>query len=101
MNDLYYQAPTDKQFQEVKDKAIEIWNTYDDTYGYRTEKVNRIKDLKNIKDNVMYMVAMFDTPNQVKLSYKLSGETRKVISDRIKDAGTPNLYNNFLEEGEL
>jgi len=83
MNNLYYKAPEDKVFKEVKEKAIEIWNTYDDKYGYATEKIGRIKDIQNIKDNVMYMVAMFDLNNRQKLMVKLSPETKKEIADRI------------------
>lgn len=30
--DLYYVAPSDDIFLEVKEKAIDIWRTYDDTY---------------------------------------------------------------------
>lgn len=29
MTKLYYQPPTDKQFNELKKKAIKIWQTYD------------------------------------------------------------------------
>ena len=96
MNNLYYEAPTDEQFEEVKAKCIEIWNTYDDTYGYATEKIDRIKNMKNIKDNVMFMIAMFDINNMTKLSILLSSETRKAISDRFVAGGNPPEYNPFL-----
>ena len=94
-NKLYYQPPIDTQFDEVKAKAIEIWNTYDNTYGYVDEKVNRIKDMKNVSDNFMVMVAMFDYINQNKLSYILSKETRKAVCDRIRSGGSPDSYNMF------
>lgn len=97
MNNLYYTAPTDEQFNEVKLKCIEIWNTYDNTYGYATEKINRIKDLKNIEDNVMYMIAMFDINNMTILATKLTPDTRKAISDRMIDGGNPSEYNPFYE----
>ena len=96
MNNLYYQAPTDEQFNEVKAKAIEIWDTYDNTYGYRDEKVDRIKDLKNIDDNVMYIIAMFDGDNQAKLAGMLSDETRQQISLRMIAGGNPPQFNPFL-----
>ena len=57
---LYYTPSTDEQFNELKEKAIEIWQGYDDTHGYATEKINAIKDIENVSDNFMYMVAMFD-----------------------------------------
>lgn len=33
MTKLYYTPPTEKQFNELKEKAIEVWNTYDNEYG--------------------------------------------------------------------
>ena len=89
MSKLYYTAPAEEQFNEVKEKAIEIWNTYDDTYGYATGKISRIKDTKNFQDNFMYMIAMFDSSNQRKLAEKLSVETRKAVRDRMIDGGNP------------
>ena len=96
VKNVYYEAPTDEQFEEVKAKCIQIWNTYDDTYGYATEKIDRIKNMENISDNVMYMIAMFDMSNMTKLSILLSVETRKAISDRMISGGNPPEYNPFL-----
>ena len=81
--DKYYEAPSDKIFNEIKQASKDIWNTYDDTYGYASEKVNRIKDIGNIKDNAMFMVAMFDRLNQRKLLSSLSEEARSFILERI------------------
>lgn len=97
MNKLYYTAPDQKMFDEVKEKAIEIWSSYDDEYGYATEKIRSIKDVQNIGDNFMYMVAMFDNQNQVKLRHLISNETRQAIYDRIKDGGMPEQFNMFRE----
>jgi len=96
VKNVYYEAPTDEQFEEVKAKCIQIWNTYDDTYGYATEEIDRIKNMENISDNVMYMIAMFDMSNMTKLSILLSVETRKAISDRMISGGNPPEYNPFL-----
>jgi len=95
MERLYYIPPTDKQFNELKEKAIEIWNTYDNEFGYVDEKVNRIKDIKNIKDNFMHMVAMFDLNNQSKLAEKLSKETRRSVRERMIDGGNSLEYIVF------
>jgi len=84
---LYYTPPSDEIFEEVKEKAIEIWKGYDNTYGYQDEKVNRIKDLQNVEDNVMYIVAMFDLGNQTKLANSLSHEARMAIKARMIDGG--------------
>lgn len=81
--DKYYIAPSNEIFEEVKKEAIKIWKTYDNTYGYVDEKVGRIKDITNIKDNTMFMVAMFDHINITKLLINLSLEAREFVSNRI------------------
>lgn len=96
MSELYYTPPTDTQFAELKEKAIEIWKTYDDTYGYASEKINRIKDIPNISDNFMMMVAMFDSNNQARLAIKLSPETRGAVAERLSAGGQPDFLNPFL-----
>jgi signal recognition particle receptor subunit beta len=92
---IYYIAPSDKIFEEVKAKAIEIWQGYDNEFGYADEKVGRIKDIGNISDNLMFIVAMFDFPNQQKLARKLSVEARDAIRERMFDGGQPEEYNPF------
>lgn len=63
----YYTPPSDVVFNDIKQGAIKIWKSYSDEFGYQSEKVDAIKDLKNISDNYAYMVAMFDPGNQTKL----------------------------------
>ena len=94
MSDLYYTAPDKCVFEEVKTKCMEIWDTYDDEYGYASEKKKNI-DVENISDNFMYMIAMFDSQNQRKLSSMLSEEAKKQIRDRMIDGGTPIGYIYF------
>jgi len=65
--ELYYTAPSDEIFEDIKRAAIEIWGGYDDTYGYASGKIGQIKDITNVKDNYMFMVSMFDQDNQTKL----------------------------------
>lgn len=93
---LYYTPPSDAVFEEIKAKAIELWQTFDDTYGYATAKVNRIKDIENVQDNAMYMVAMFDQDNMANLAKMLSAEARKAIADRLVAGGQPDEFNPFL-----
>lgn len=80
MSELYYTAPSQETFDEIKKAALEIWDGYDDTHGYATEKKNRIKDLENVSDNYAYIIAMFDTVNGVKLRRKLSDEANAELS---------------------
>ncbi len=72
----YYTAPPDPIFEDIKVKATGIWSTYDDTYGYATEKISRIKPLKNIRDNALYMVAMFDGSNKQQLLDSLEEDSK-------------------------
>lgn len=102
MSELYYTPPTDTQFVELKEKAIELWKAVDkdnDRFGYASEKINRIKDLANISDNFMMMVAMFDMGNQLSLAGSLTKETRQAVADRMSAGGTPDYFNVFLLDG--
>ena len=95
---LYYTPLSDKCFNELKEKATELWKEIDtdnDKYGYASEKINRINDIKNVSDNFMYIVAMFDYKNQAKLAEKISAETRQAVRDRMIDGGQPNKLNPF------
>ena len=76
----YYVAPSKEVFSDIKRAAIDIWKTYDDTHGYQSEKVNRIKDLQNLNDNYAYIVGMFDSHNQRKLLHGVTLiETKDLI----------------------
>lgn len=81
--ELYYIAPPDEVFKDMKEAATEIWKSYDDTYGYATEKIDRIKDLKNISDNFMTIFAMFDYLNQAKVTALISPETKLELDKRL------------------
>lgn len=92
MSRLYYTPPTDDIFNEVRNCAIQIWRGYDDTYNYATEKISRIEDIGNVGDNLMYIVAMFDMPNQTKLGAMLSEDARDAIFRRMLDGGNDMRY---------
>jgi hypothetical protein len=84
MNSIdYYKAPSQEVFDDIKINAIKIWKTYDNTYGYVDEKLNRIKDMKNISDNAWTIVAMFDGDNQMKLLTMVKKETAEILSQLI------------------
>jgi hypothetical protein len=92
---LYYKTLSKEVFTEVKEAAIKIWRTYDNTFGYASAKIDRIKDLPNVRDNVMYIVAMFDHNNQVLLASMLSDNARKQIWLRMEDSVAGNYFNPF------
>lgn len=92
---LYYTPPTDDQFNELKNEAIKIWIDIASYPSYAKEKIERIKDLKNVQDNFMYMVAMFDIHNQRRLANELSEETKQAVRERMIDGGQPEEYIVF------
>lgn len=92
---IYYLAPDENIFQELKEGAINIWKTYSDEFGYSSEKINSIKDVKNVSDNFMFLVAMFDGQNQRLLSSILSEECKKEIRIRMEAGGMPKEYIHF------
>lgn len=92
---LYYTPPKDEQFEELKKEAITLWIDIADEPSYAEEKISSIKDLENIQDNFMYMVAMFDNNNQKKLADELSEETRLAVRERMIDGGSPLEYIVF------
>lgn len=54
---------TNETFENIKQSACRVWERYSDEFGYRSEKLDRIKDLENIRDNWEYILAMFDSDN--------------------------------------
>src|SRR3990167_7616185 len=98
MSKLYYTAPSDEIFNEVKKASMDLWiERYPEATSpyYAKEKVSEIESLQNISDNVMSIVARFDLNNQMLLAYKLSVEARFAIRDRIIDGGQPEEYVVF------
>lgn len=86
---LYYTPPSDECFENMKQCAIQVWKNYDDEYGYATGKINRIKDISNIEDNFMYILAMFDIVNQRKMGRLLEEKTKEEARARMIDGGQP------------
>ena len=97
--ELYYTPPDDILFDEVKRESLKLWDEVDsdnDRYGYATGKKNRIRDIENVRDNFMYMVAMFDIHNQRKLTAQLSDKARRAVAERMTDGGNPDVLNPFI-----
>lgn len=89
MNQLYYTPPDNEYFEDMRLNAIRIWETYDNTYGYSQDKIDRIKTIGNIDDNFMYMVAMFDRNNQKRLAKMINRDTLKAVNERLLAGGSP------------
>jgi len=75
------ETPSNEIFQEMKQVATDIWNTYDNQYGYVDEKVSRINSIENIQDNAMVMYRMFDWMNQRKFRDMVSTDTLDYINN--------------------
>lgn len=70
---------SDEVFNELKEKAIEIWKTYDNEFGYVDEKVNYLNSFGNVGDNFGTIIGMLDLPNQKKLYKAVGTEAKKAI----------------------
>src|SRR3990167_1302039 len=93
MTKLYYTAPPDEAFEEMKKACLDVWGQYKNSPGgYMEEKTSRIKDIWNVQDNFMYMLAMFDQNNQRMVISKLSGETKNEVRARMIDGGNDYYY---------
>lgn len=82
MSQPNYNVPmTDEAFEDLKANAILLWQTYDNEYGYVDDKVSRIKDIQNVRDNGMYILAMFDSFNVLRLLGMVEADTRHQLED--------------------
>ena len=92
MTNLYYKAPDQECFDNMKSAATKVWSAMDNTYGYVDEKTARVKDIANVGDNFMYMLAMFDQDNQAKVVALLTPETQEAVRERLLDYGNDASY---------
>ena len=97
---LYYTAPDDLMFEEMKLACLTVWREMDNTHGYVDEKISRIKDTENVKDNFMYMLAMFDLTNMRKVTSMLSEDTKNAVTERIVDSGGTPYFIHFIGLGK-
>ncbi len=99
MTKLYYTAPSDEIFNEVKKASMDLWTErYPEATNpyYAKEKVSEIERLQNVGDNMMSIVARFDSQNMRLLAEKLSVEASKAIGDRMIDGGNEMWNIPFL-----
>lgn len=71
--------PTQEVFDDIKQAATKVWSTYDDTYGYATEKLNRVDSIVNYADNWYTFIGMFDSRNQAKMMLELKRDDTVVF----------------------
>lgn len=80
---MNHTTPTEEIFNEIKEASKTIWNTYDNTYGYATEKIERVESITNFADNVMTCYRMFDSQNQSKMRGLLSIDALEYIKNNL------------------
>ena len=76
-------TPSQNIFEEMNSIATLIWKTYDNTYGYVTEKLDYINSIKNIEDNAMVFYRMFDWENQTTFKTLVSESTLNYIKNNL------------------
>jgi hypothetical protein len=85
---LYYTPPSDEAFESMRNACMIVWGQYaGNPGGYMEEKVGRIRDIQNVGDNFMYMLAMFDMNNQRSVVSMLSDEAKIALKERMIDGG--------------
>lgn len=72
-----------------------MWKEKDSHPSYIEEKVSDIERIGNIQDNVMSIVARFDSGNMALLAEKLSPEARTALRERMVDGGNPEYMIPF------
>jgi hypothetical protein len=95
MSKLYYTPPEEKIFKELKNISMVFWKEkYPEAEHpfYAPQKINKIKDLRNVGDNFMYILAMYDMYNQREVILRLSDETKEAIRLRLVDGGSDKVY---------
>lgn len=74
-------TPSQEIYNEMKSLATQIWSTYDNQYGYVTEKLSYINRIDNIQDNAMVFYRMFDNNNQETFRANASNEVLEYIEN--------------------
>jgi len=84
-----YLPPRQKVFNEIKKACIDMWNTFDNTYGYVDEKLAIAEQIRNVGGDVMILLNMFHPTLRELIIFELSPEAKDYI----------NYYNKIHEEG--
>ena len=75
------ETPSIEIFNDMKQAATQVLETYDNEYGYVDEKLNYVNGLNNIQDNAMVFYRMFDWENQRKFKQLVNEETLEYIKN--------------------
>ena len=76
---------TDEIFNDVKNKIINVWNTYDNQFGYVDEKIETINSLPQEWDSVIRMFRMFHVLLRDEIIKTLNEETTTSLKLELSD----------------
>jgi hypothetical protein len=84
-----YLPPRQKVFDEIKKACIDMWNTFDNTYGYVDEKMERVEQIHNDGADVMFLLNMFHHNLRAFIISGLSPEAKDYIKyyDKLNEEG--------------
>lgn len=94
----YNIKPTTKIFNDLRDTALLLWRQYNDDFGYASEKISRVKDVRNYRDSYWEIIGMFDSTNQKKLLFWVRYQrTKRLIYRAIHDFGIDDVDNEMID----
>ena len=91
MRNKYYIPPSDEIFNKLVKAVKKVWKKYEkDSPEYYKGKMEIVDYLnKNIADNFMMLVSMFDNANMFELTSYIDDDVSNAIAERL---GKDNLY---------
>jgi hypothetical protein len=78
---MYYQTPSEEIFNDMKQAAIKVWKTKDNTHRHVNEKIEIVNAMKNYRDNAMICYNMFDHIDQRTFLQHLSDPAKEYITE--------------------
>ena len=76
----------DAVFEDLQSAAIDIWEEYDNTYGYVDEKVEMVENVMNRNSDFIRIINMFDHSNKLKLLARVGlPETRALVEKVVRE----------------
>lgn len=89
MTKLYYVAPSDECFEDMRQAAVKVWFEIATNMQYFEEKAGRLQrgEIHNIRDNFMYILASFSEDNARRVVSLLKPETVREVRARLESGG--------------
>lgn len=90
--------PSDKAFEEIKAKSILLWMACGESKEIIKQNIALLGDIKNIKNNALCIVEMFNEENRRKLLHSLSEEAQEWLHPFLEWEATELLqtWNEYI-----